>query len=333
MSESDPARRPPDEGRGARELTISSALDGERLDRVVALATGQSRSQAAVAVAEGDVAVNGAVVTRGSHRLAAGDRVAVPDLQPLEEIRPRPDPEVAFTVVHADHDVIVIDKPAGLVVHPGSGHAGGTLVNGLLARFPEIATIGDPTRPGTVHRLDKGTSGLMVVARTEQAHRSLKEALAARRVERRYVALVWGDVRPHRGMVDAPVGRSPRDPQRMAVIAGGKAARTRYEVVRTFAEPGAFSLLHCRLETGRTHQIRVHLAAIGHPVVGDDRYGGSRPISTIDDRYGRSRPIGTIDRPFLHAAELAFAHPVTGAPLRFESPLPPDLQAFLGGLS
>jgi 23S rRNA pseudouridine1911/1915/1917 synthase len=222
-------------------------------------------------------------------------------------------------VVHEDAEVIVIDKPAGLVVHPGAGHADGTLVNGLLARFPELAAVGDPARPGIVHRLDAGTSGLLVVARTPPAYASLTAQLGERSVERAYDTLVAGRVENDEGVVDAPIGRSTREPTRMAVRADGRAARTRYLVVSRWTEPQAVSRLECRLETGRTHQIRVHLAAIGHPVVGDVRYGGGRSALPLD-------------RPFLHAARLRFRHPGTGEPVAFASSLPPDLQAVLDRL-
>jgi 23S rRNA pseudouridine1911/1915/1917 synthase len=191
-------------------------------------------------------------------------------------------------------------------------------VNGLLALDPGIANVGDPARPGIVHRLDRDTSGLLVVARTPQAHARLVAALSERRVERAYDALVWGVPDARRGVIDAPIGRSVHRRTRMAVRGEGRAARTRYEVVREFSRPKV-ALLDCRLETGRTHQIRVHLAAIGHPVVGDATYGGAR----------QSLPL---DRPFLHARHLAFDHPVTGERVEVDEPLPPDLQAVLDGL-
>jgi 23S rRNA pseudouridine1911/1915/1917 synthase len=222
--------------------------------------------------------------------------------------------------VHEDDDLLVLDKPAGLVVHPGAGRATGTLVHGLLAAYPEVAGVGsDPSRPGIVHRLDKGTSGLLLVARTQRAYEALVAALSAREVHRRYRALVWGHVAAASGLIDAPIGRSTREPTRMSVDVRGKEARTRYDVLRHATEPVEVTELACTLETGRTHQIRVHLRSIGHPVVGDARYGGNR----------QSLPL---DRPFLHAAGLDLAHPVTGQALSFESPLPPDLQAVLSAL-
>ena len=292
---------------------VPLALDGERLDRVVSLLWGLARGDAAALVAAGDVRVGGRPVLVRGRRLASGDVVEVD----LPARRPAPslalEPDVAVPVVAVDEHVVVVDKPAGLVVHPGAGHTTGTLVNGLLARWPEIAAVGDPARPGIVHRLDAGTSGLLVVARTAAAHASLVAQLAARTVERHYLALAWGWVEAPAGMVDAPVGRASRDRTQMAVSAGGREARTRYRVVGRYASPAAVTLLECWLDTGRTHQIRVHLAAIGHPVVGDSRYRGARP----------SLPV---DRPFLHAFELGFDHPATGERQRYTSPLPPDLE-------
>jgi 23S rRNA pseudouridine1911/1915/1917 synthase len=230
------------------------------------------------------------------------------------------DDSVEFEVVYDDDDVIVIDKPPGLVVHPGAGNAEGTLVHGLLAHYPEIAGVGESDRPGIVHRLDSGTSGLMVVARTETARQALVEALTRRDVTRQYRALSWGEVDGLDGIIDAPLGRSTRERTKMAVVADGREARTRYEVADRFTMPAKLTLLECTLETGRTHQIRVHLAAIGHPVVGDTR-------------YGRARPALRCERPFLHAERLAFDHPVTGEPMAFESLLPADLAAVLSKLS
>ena len=248
--------------------------------------------------------------------MAVGETVTV-DVPPLDAGSLEPDPTVEFEVVHDDGDVVVVDKPAGLVVHPGSGHERATLVHGLLHRYPEIAGVGTAGRPGIVHRLDKGTSGLLVVARTSRAYDSLVAQLAGRSAERRYVALSWGTVEADAGMIDAPLGRGEQDPTRIAVSHRGKPARTRYAVSRRFSTPAPATLLECRLETGRTHQIRVHLAAIGHPVVGDDRYGGDRPA------------VLAVARPFLHAAHLAFDHPATGERLTFTSPLPADLERTL----
>ncbi|MCC5953706.1 MAG: RluA family pseudouridine synthase [Acidimicrobiia bacterium] len=295
---------------------VPAALDGERLDRAVAIMAGCSRAQAGRWVDEGRVLVDGRVATTRSQRLVEGmdldvDADPVPPPEPL-----RANATVDLVVVHEDPDVVVVDKPAGLVVHPGAGGETATLAHGLLARYPEMATVGDPERPGVVHRLDVGTSGLLMAARTVEAYESLVAQLSERRVERRYDALVWGWLDSPRGRVDAPVGRSRRQRTRMAVVADGRPAVTDYEVVAAWRQPAEVSRLSCRLLTGRTHQIRVHLASIGHPVVGDDTYGGSRA----------SLPL---DRPWLHAAELGFVHPRTGETLRFTSPLPSELTAVL----
>jgi 23S rRNA pseudouridine1911/1915/1917 synthase len=298
--------------------TVPAALHGERLDRLVSLITGCSRATAAALVADGAVRVAGGVVTSGKHRLAEGDPVEIDaDLDAGPAIVP--DPAVEVVVVHEDDDVLVVDKPAGLVVHPGAGHATGTLVHGLVARYPELAGVGEPDRPGIVHRLDRDTSGLLAVARTPVAYDRLVRALAGREVERTYLALVAGLPEADAGMVDAPVGRSSREPTRMAVSTRGKEARTRYAVERRWDRSGV-SLLRCRLETGRTHQIRVHLAAIGHPVVGDATYATGR------------RPHVDAPRLFLHACRLAFDHPVADGRVEAESPLPADLAAVLDAL-
>jgi len=299
---------------------IPAALAGERVDRVVAMLTGLTRAEVSDLIAEGAVAVRGRVVVKPSVRLAEGDELAVevPDAAPEPVAVPEPDVEVP--IVHADDDVIVVDKPQELVVHPGAGNARGTMVAGLLARFPDLAGVGEPERPGIVHRLDKGTSGLLVVARTPDAYDSLVAQLSSRTVERRYLTLVWGVPEPATGVVDAPIGRSRRDPTRMAVSSTGREARTRYEVLQRFTEPIDAALLECRLETGRTHQIRVHLAAIEHPVVGDPRYRGKR-TSFVTPRM------------FLHAHSLTFDHPRTGERISFRSPLPADLQEVLDRLT
>lgn len=299
---------------------MPAALDGERLDRLVAMLVDVSRADAARLIESGAVCLDGVVAPAGKLRVREGQVVEIDAAADVGSSLPMADPEVDVPVVHADADVLVVAKPPGLVVHPGAGTPEGTLVNGLLARYPELAGVGDPARPGIVHRLDKGTSGLLVVARTEPAYEALVSQLASRTVERRYLALVWGVPEPSTGAVDAPIGRSPRDPTRMAVVVDGRAARTRYEVRRAFSRPAPSALLECRLETGRTHQIRVHLAAIGHPVVGDATYGGLRPAIASP-------------RPFLHAFRLSFDQPRTGERLTFESPLPDDLAAVLATLA
>ena len=300
---------------------VGSALDGLRLDRAVALVADVSRSVAARLVATGGVRLDGAVVTSGTRRVAEGESLAV-HIDLPDDPQPAADPDVVFGTVFEDTDLIVVDKPAGLVVHPGAGHDSRTLVHGLLARYPDIAGVGDPHRPGIVHRLDRGTSGLLVVARTERAHQLLVEQMRAHQPERVYCALVGGHPEAPSGLIDAPIGRSSRNPQRMTLTDRGRPARTRYIVERRYAQPARVALLECQLETGRTHQIRVHLRAIGHPVIGDPTYGPGR----ADDVFGLSRP-------FLHARSLSFSHPVSGRTVRAESPLPDDLAAVLASLS
>ena len=297
------------------KFVVPASLAGERVDRAVALLTGWSRADVAVLIDEGAVRVGGQPVAK-SRRLVEGDEVEV-EGEPEVETPPRPEP-VDFPVVHADDDLVVLVKPAGLVVHPGAGHEVGTLAGGLLHRYPEIASVGDPMRPGIVHRLDRDTSGLMVVARSPRAYDALVAALAAREIERRYLALAWGRFDARRGTIDAPIGRSATRRTRMAVREAGKEARTGYEVREQYEHP-VCALVECRLETGRTHQIRVHLAAIGHPVVGDGTYGGDRD---------QLRP----GRPFLHAYALALDHPTTGERLEFTDPLPPELETVLNRL-
>jgi 23S rRNA pseudouridine1911/1915/1917 synthase len=303
---------------GQRSELIPSALSGERVDRVVAMAAGISRKQAADLIDAGAVAVNGSTVTSRSTRLEQGDELVIDGATPAPTL-PTADPAVSISVIWEDTDLAVVDKAAGVVVHPGAGNPTGTLVNGLLARYPHIAEVGDPGRPGIVHRLDRDTTGLLIVALSDRSYEALVGALSEHLIERTYLALTWGEL-DAAGVIDSPIGRSARQRTRMTVTPRGKPARTHYETIGRFHEPAALSLLRCRLETGRTHQIRVHLAAIGHPVVGDGTYGGAR--EGLD--FGR---------PALHASRLAFAHPITGDRLEFESPTPPDFEALLEGLT
>ncbi len=315
-----------------REL-VPEALAGQRVDRVVALAGNVSRRQAAALVAAGDVLVDGAPVDKPSVKLQLGQELSFQFER--EEIHLEADDSVAFDIIHVDSEVIVVYKPPGLVVHPGSGVGGSTLVNGLLSRFPDLRPVGQTERPGIVHRLDRGTSGLLVVARTEMAYEHLVDQLRRRSVERRYLSLVIGNMESERGLIDAPLGRSPRDATKRAVVADGLEARTFYEVIERFvvdtaptsstdiASQARFTLINCRLETGRTHQIRAHLLAIGHPVAGDVDYDGA---------VAHPEALASLSRPFLHAETLGFDHPVSGQRLRFTSPLPQELAQPLGVL-
>jgi 23S rRNA pseudouridine1911/1915/1917 synthase len=295
---------------------VPAALDGQRLDRIVALVGDISRSDAAKTIDAGGVSVDGAPAPSGKIRLVEGQRVGVdPSKFPVDEL-PGPEEGIEFGIVHEDEHVIVVDTPPGLVVHPGAGNMSGTLANGLLHRFPDIIDVGDRMRPGIVHRLDAGSSGLLVVARTQEAADRLISQFADHSATRVYDAMVWGVPDAAHGIIDAPLGRSKSDPLRMAVVADGRPSRTDYQVVGSFSDPALVSRLECRLETGRTHQIRVHLSSINHPLLGDPTYGQRR------------NPLG-LDRPFLHAAQLQFVHPGSGDRVTYHSPLAPDLQAWL----
>lgn len=299
---------------------IPAALNDQRLDRIVALVADVSRASAASLIQAGGVVVDGICAVTGKTKIAEGQSISVDTaLLPKKEL-PTADTTVILDVVHDDTDIVVINKRAGLVVHPGAGNPTGTMVNGALARFPEMASAGDPLRPGVVHRLDAGTTGLMVMAKTQAAYEALVNALSKREVKRTYLALVWGHPTVLSGTIDAPIGRDQKDPTRMGVVVDGKAARTRFDVKSKFDLPLPSSLVECNLETGRTHQIRVHLESIGHPVVGDSIYGGAR--SSL------SAP-----RPMLHAAQLAFLHPISGQSMSFEAEMPDDMKALLARCS
>jgi 23S rRNA pseudouridine1911/1915/1917 synthase len=306
-------------------VTVPGALDGERLDKVVSILGDVPRARAAALVAGGLVVLDGDVVGDRSRRVREGQRLEV-EIPAVEADLPSADSSVEFPVVFEDEHVVIVDKPAGLVVHHGAGHHGGTLIDGLLARFPDLIDLpsrgaGDAGRPGIVHRLDKGTSGLLAIARSALAFEALTAQLRRRTVGRSYLSLLDGSVSEDRGVVDAPIGRSEREPARMAVARQGRPARTHYEVRNRFSSPFPASYVEARLESGRTHQIRVHLAAIGHPVVGDDRYGLRKG--------GAERLIGLdAGRNFLHAAYLALDHPVRGR-MEWRSDLPEDLSKAL----
>ena len=307
---------------GTRHEFVSEADSDVRLDLLVAGRLGLSRTQAATLIAGEAVSVAAPGgpprFERASYRPRRGEAiVVVVPPAPGREVLPE---DIPLTVVHEDEHLIVVDKPAGMVVHPAPGNWSGTLVNALLGRGTLPAGSGEE-RPGIVHRIDKETSGLLLVARTERSHRALSAAIAARRVIRRYAAMSWGHLDKDEVVVDKPVGRDPRDRRRMAVTRkgeeGGKSAKT--TLVR-LARFDSVDLLRAQLHTGRTHQIRVHLASIGHPVIGDDTYGGGggRRVVALPPK-----------RHFLHAAWLRFRHPVTGADLDLRSPLPADLRTAL----
>jgi 23S rRNA pseudouridine1911/1915/1917 synthase len=298
---------------------VDSGHSDGRLDVVLAELLGDSRSSVAARIQRGDVRVNGRQPAK-SERLREGDVIEVtpPPAAPTGAAGVAPPP-----IRYEDDHILVVAKPPGLVVHPGAGHEVGTLVQALAEAGYDLASAGGPSRPGIVHRLDRDTSGLLVVAKTDGAYHGLVEALRERAVERRYVALVQGVPRASTGRIDVPIGRDPRDRRRFAALPDGKPAVTRWQVLAEGVAPGldaargTVSLLGCALGTGRTHQIRVHMAYARHPIVGDAVYGATADVATA---------LG-LERPFLHAARLALDHPVTGERLELEEPLPGDLRA------
>ncbi|HET9634422.1 MAG TPA: RluA family pseudouridine synthase [Gemmatimonadaceae bacterium] len=297
-----------------REFPVGADSD-VRLDLFVAREAELSRTQAATLIANGNVLVDGRR-ERASYKPVPGERVRV-EIPRLEK-RAILGEDIPIKVVYEDEALLVVDKPAGMVVHPAPGNWTGTLVNALIGRGGALANEGEePERAGVVHRLDKETSGLLIVAKTDRAHRLLSSAIAARRVTRRYAVMIWGHLTSDKLTIDKPIARDPRDRKRMAIVNKGRPAKT--DLIR-LARFDAGDLLRAHLHSGRTHQIRVHLASIGHPVMGDDTYGGGggRRVAGLPPK-----------RHFLHAAWLAFNHPVTGKPLDFRSPLPDDLRSAL----
>ena len=304
------------------ELIVSTESQGQRLDRfLVSVLESQSRSQIQKLIADGHVVVS-RPPAKANLLMREGDRVLVslPEMAPSTVAGE----DLPLDILHQDADILVIDKPAGMVVHPGAGHADGTLVNALLHHVQDLSGIGGEARPGIVHRLDRGTSGVMVIAKNDAAHQELSRQFEDREVEKEYVALVWGVVQAGR-RIDAAIGRDPVHRQKMSA----RARRARHAVTRiTRAHhlPG-LTLCQVAIQTGRTHQIRVHLSAIGHPIVGDALYGG------VHRRVpGDIRAVQRLERPFLHAERLAFAHPRDGRRLEFLAPLPADLEDVLHDL-
>jgi 23S rRNA pseudouridine1911/1915/1917 synthase len=300
-------------------LTVAPDEAGVRIDRYLAgVLPGLSRSQIQRLIKEGKVQIVGQPV-KSNRILHAGDEIAVEIPEPVSAV---PQPEsLDVSILYQDADLVVVDKPAGMVVHPAAGHASGTLVNALLHQVKDLSGIGGELRPGIVHRLDRGTSGLMVVAKNDKAHAELARQFHDREVEKEYVALVWGVVMAGK-RIDLPIGRDPGDRTKMSATARrARSATTR--VTKALHLPGV-SLIHVAIATGRTHQIRVHLSEIGHPIVGDATYGGVRRRV-----MGDLRPVLSLARPFLHAFRLMFHHPADGRKMEFESPLPADLQTVL----
>ncbi len=316
---------------GTIPVVIGPDSAGQRLDRALAAAVPDlSRSRLQALIATGCVREGERTVEDASVKVKPGQRfeICVPPAVPAT-----PEPQaIGLDIVYEDSHLIVIDKPAGLVVHPAAGNPDGTLVNALLAHCgAELSGIGGVARPGIVHRLDKDTSGLMVVAKTDAAHKALSAQFADRTLSRTYLALVWGRPSPSAGTIEGAIGRDPRNRQRMALVkAGGKAARTHYRVLRPAGAEA--SLVACKLDTGRTHQIRVHLTSIGHPLIGDPVYG-RRPRSAIGPKAGGNETARSFPRQALHAAKLRFRHPADQNELEFTRPLPGDMRDLLVSLA
>jgi len=307
----------------ARTFTVPPDAEGTRLDRFLVSVIGdRSRSQIQRLIDAGHVQVGGRAA-KANQAVRPGQDVAIHIPEPVDA-NPRPE-ALPLRIVYEDRDLVVVDKPAGMVVHPAAGHDSGTLVNALLHHVTDLSGIGGEKRPGIVHRLDRGTSGLLVVAKNDAAHDELSRQFHDREVEKEYIALVWGVVQAGR-RIDAPIGRDPVQRKKMSARARrSRSAVTR--IVRADVLNPALTLARVAIQTGRTHQIRVHLSAIGHPVVGDALYGGVRRRVP-----GDLRAVTHLDRPFLHAARLAFTHPGDGRRMEFESPLPADLQRVLDEL-
>lgn len=308
---------------------VSPDESGSRLDKWLSARLPEfSRTRIKALIEQGQVVSAGATIADASLKVKAGQTFSVivpPDLPAEPEAQ-----EIALVVVYEDEDLIVIDKPAGMVVHPAPGSPDQTLVNALLAHCGEsLSGIGGVRRPGIVHRIDKDTSGLLVVAKNDRAHHSLAEQFAAHTLERAYQAVVWGVPTPPKGEICGNIGRSTQDRKKMAVVShGGKHAHTRYRVIRPFAG-GTVSLVECRLSTGRTHQIRVHMTSIGHPLVGDQTYGRSRAAKLKHIPEDGRKTLAEFPRQALHAYLLGFTHPATGEIIRFESAIPNDINALL----
>ncbi|MFO0987649.1 MAG: RluA family pseudouridine synthase [Alphaproteobacteria bacterium] len=317
--------------RDVRVAEVAAGQEGLRLDRFLADALPDlSRSRIKALILERHVTLGGAGGLDPSRKVKAGERydVAVPPAAPaVPEAQAIP-----LEILYEDAQLVVIVKPAGLTVHPAPGNPDRTLVNALIAHCgASLSGIGGVARPGIVHRLDKDTSGVMVIAKTDAAHHALTAQFQGRTIERAYLALVWGVPRPASGRIEGAIGRSARDRKKMAVVArGGKAAATRYRTLRTFGQAAA--LVECRLETGRTHQIRVHMTHIGHPLVGDPVYGRARHRAAPELTPAARRMLDGFRRQALHAAVLGFDHPANGRRLRFEASLPSDFTNLLNGL-
>lgn len=308
-------------------LPVEDAEAGTRLDvYLAARIPAISRARLQRIVEDESVMVNDRVVVKPSYKVRAGETIEIDLSEPAISSELIPE-DIALDVIYEDEDLIVVNKPAGLVVHPGAGVPSGTLANALTFHFSSLSTRGGHLRPGIVHRLDRDTSGLMVVAKSEAAHENLSDQFRARTVFKSYVALVHGSLKTEGGRIEDAIGRDPRHRTRMAIVKAGRGGRTALSLYRVRERFTRFTLLNVEIKTGRTHQIRVHLAHIRHPVVGDESYDGGRE-GTIPNAPLRHR-IAALKRQFLHAEQLAFEHPRTGERLRFIAPLPADLADLL----
>ena len=302
-------------------------MEDSRLDRALGeLFPDHSRNALARLVDEGHVRIDGVSATKPSQRVTSGQSVEIDFPPPASATIDAQD--VPLTILHEDADIVVIDKPAGLVVHPAAGHHDGTLVNALLFHVHDLSGVGGEIRPGIVHRLDKDTSGVMVIAKHDDAHRKLTAQWGTDAVRKEYLALVYGTPAADRGTIDAPIGRDPKDRKRMSIVGSGRQAITDYEVVARYRY---VSVIRCRLRTGRTHQIRVHLKHLGHPIVGDPAYSGPQWRGIPDKKLQKS--LASLHRQALHAARITFPHPRSGAVVTFTAEMPADIQSVLDSLS
>jgi len=297
-----------------------------RLDLALAhLLPSESRSRLGRLIDEGKVEVAGRLAAKRSREVVAGETIDLDIPAPVStQVEPQ---EIPLAILYQDRDIAVIDKPAGLVVHPGAGHRDSTLVNALLHHLDDLSGIGGELRPGIVHRLDKDTSGLLVIAKNDQSHRALAAAWNSDTVRKQYLAIVYGTPKDDEGVIEGPIGRDPRERRRMAVVKGGRSATTLYKVVERLRHA---SLIRCTLKTGRTHQIRVHLKSLGHPIVGDPLYSG--PQWKGVPHRPTQKALASFRRQALHAERLEFPHPTTGEMMRFQAPVPEDMQALIAAL-
>lgn len=321
-----------DEPHQRETTTVDETSEGTRLDRHLSLAVPDlSRTRLKALILDGKVTIDGQTIEDPSYRVKSGEAISV-EIPPTVAAKPQGQ-SIPLNIIHEDDDIIVIDKPAGLVVHPGAGNPDMTLVNALIAHCGDsLSGIGGVARPGIVHRIDKDTSGLLVVAKNDVAHAGLSEQFQAHSIERAYDAIAWGHLARYKGKIDAPLGRAKHHRTKIGVRKDGKHAVTHYQVMERFGhtpDTSIASLVRCTLETGRTHQIRVHMAHLGHPLIADPLYAKSRVIPTHGLSDELKQAIRTFPRQALHARILGFVHPVTGEQIRFESENPNDFNSLI----